>query len=237
MAPEPTKKHGRDRSSQVLDMAIFQIIHTNPSRLKRPLQQDDALVNTDIALRLYDILEQSGDRKQIRVRRRETAHDIACVDIIGSSDLHKLKRTLVQLQFVKSRVDCFLDALQPLVNANALPVQGASTYYEMEGDSDFLHRLEADGLVSSPSDGQWTLTVAAMAEYVELSSWLAFAEQPLFLSRRANMNLEDYSQMELEMLMDEQGWQKMSLGDAGNEELARSRPYQLAEARVNRFQS
>ena len=58
------------------DMVVFQVLHANPSRLKRPLSSHDDVTGHDIALRKYRVLERSqcdgdgGDAAQHFMRLR-----------------------------------------------------------------------------------------------------------------------------------------------------------------------
>lgn len=43
-----------------VDMTVFQVLHTNPARLKRPLQHQDDIQSHDVALRKYTVVESVG---------------------------------------------------------------------------------------------------------------------------------------------------------------------------------
>lgn len=84
------------------------------------------------------------------------------------------------------------------------------------GDDDTIcamKHLEADGLVASAGldEGHWVLTSNAVEQFVEHSLWLATPGR--VFAPRANVSFDQYTQLELQLMMTEHGWTQRSLRD------------------------
>lgn len=218
---------GSPMSSIQADMVVFQVLHCNPARLKRPLGSQDDMSSNDIALRKYNIIERSvGDdgnaagTTRLRVQRCESP-DISLLDL-ASVGLEALQRTMLKLEPDTNPVSltCKLAELQPLVDAGAFP--GSSCFYHDLGDDSTsltMQGLAEKGLVTNQGlgDGQWSLTECAVNTCLENTMWLRSCGQAF--AARPSVDIDKCTQLELQDMMTHCGWTSHSLRE--NEALAR----------------
>lgn len=76
-----------------------------------------------------------------------------------------------------------------------------------------LTALEREGLVTSEGldDGHWALTPRAVDGFIEHSMWL-YVPGPVF-APRSQVSLESCTQLELQLLMGQNGWTQLCLTD------------------------
>ena len=225
----------RPATSEVL---VFQIIHSFPSRLKRPLQQDDAICSNDMAFRFYDIVEtrrveQNGAVTEfVIVQRQQNLTDIGCADFLGDGDVDLIHQTMVKLPFHGKEMRCTKAELQPLVDAGAFPSETGSTYYDL-GDESAMLRLSKDGLVRKISElGSWVLTPKAVELFIEVSLVLVLSNTPIFKCIR-DVPLESCTHLELTLHLTESGWEELSI--VSNERLARRSPHSPGQVPYDRM--
>ena len=72
-----------------------------------------------------------------------------------------------------------------------------------------LKLLERDGLVSSEREGEWSLTTEALERHIVQSIWLRTPSR--VFTPRANLPLDQYTSLELELLMADNSWNRLSL--------------------------
>lgn len=97
-----------------------------------------------------------------------------------------------------------------------------------------LQSLERDGLVTCNglSDGEWRLTSDAIEQHVEHSIWLSTpvignVNGKVFTPRN-DLPLDQCSQLDLQMLMDQNGWKQLSLTSDRKEAFE---PYKCGDSR------
>ena len=75
--------------------------------------------------------------------------------------------------------------------------------------------LANDGLVTEQGleEGQWLLTQDALDTFLDHSVWLSVPGSGQVFAPRPGISLEDCTQLELEMSLNEAGWVQMSLCD------------------------